>query len=324
MRCPYLREAQVKYCDATAPRKMIVRMPDEAPPEQELCSTGEFRRCQAMKEYREELPHRAHCPFLHESLVQYCAAVRQTKYVPYTRHTLQRCGYDNYRYCDIYQARQAETGNGRSERGEEAQIAPSAGGDRMSRVKGITLPAELLYTPNHWWLDPGPSHSAHIGVDGFLARVLGPVSAVEFRTVSGTVRPTIAITLSGTELHLTFPAYFAIRGFNSHLRAHPEKLNREPYTCGWLFEGSLADRTGVEQGGLPAWLGRRDEAERTIACHSDILPALVHRPAMDIPVGLSATDGGAIIDRLAGGLSKAEIQSLYDEMFSPLVQWSRR
>ena len=100
MRCPFLREAQVKFCRASAYRKMIVRLAEQ--PEHERCSSREYVNCPAAKQHMEDRPSIDHCPFLHESLVQYCTAAAVTKYIPYTESVLSQCGTESHKYCELY------------------------------------------------------------------------------------------------------------------------------------------------------------------------------------------------------------------------------
>ena len=44
------------------------------------------------------------CPFLHESLVQYCGAASLTKYIPYSEAVLSHCGTESHRYCELFLA----------------------------------------------------------------------------------------------------------------------------------------------------------------------------------------------------------------------------
>ncbi|MFZ4621995.1 MAG: hypothetical protein ACOYNS_15645, partial [Bacteroidota bacterium] len=102
MRCQFLREAQVKFCRASAYRKMIVRLAEQT--ENERCSSKEYVTCPAAKQHLEVNPSSSHCPFLHESLVQYCTAAAVTKYIPYTESVLSQCGTDSHKYCELHLA----------------------------------------------------------------------------------------------------------------------------------------------------------------------------------------------------------------------------
>src|SRR5215475_13748639 len=92
MTCPILREAQVKYCQTAALRKLIpIARTGRA---EEKCSTGEYANCSVFraKGSPEGPAGEGPCPFLRESLMQYCAAAPVTKLVPYSESLLSRCG----------------------------------------------------------------------------------------------------------------------------------------------------------------------------------------------------------------------------------------
>ena len=100
IRCPFLREAQVKYCQGSAIKKMIVRT--ENNPDDERCSSGEYVHCPSLKQHHEEYSPGTRCPFLQESLVQYCSASSVVKFIPYSESSIIRCGNDAHRYCDLF------------------------------------------------------------------------------------------------------------------------------------------------------------------------------------------------------------------------------
>ena len=47
-------------------------------------------------------------------------------------------------------------------------------------VDGIPVPLNLAYAPNHMWLDVGDDGCRHVGIDAFLARIIGTVDAISF------------------------------------------------------------------------------------------------------------------------------------------------
>ena len=103
MRCPFLCEARVKSCGASDFKKMIVRIPSLSENEtNERCSTGEYVTCPWVKQRHEEFPNEARCPFLQESLAQYCSGSSVVKYVPYSDPSLTRCGTSSHRYCELF------------------------------------------------------------------------------------------------------------------------------------------------------------------------------------------------------------------------------
>ena len=100
MRCPFLREAQVKFCQVAPARKMIPRIPVLGV--HEKCNSADYMTCPAAKEYHEVVPNQDHCPFLQESLMQYCEAAPVIKFLPYSESILSRCGNDDHLRCEVY------------------------------------------------------------------------------------------------------------------------------------------------------------------------------------------------------------------------------
>ena len=110
------------------------------------------------------------CPFLHESLMQYCAAASVTRLVPYSESLLSRCGNPSYRYCELYL--------------QMAHPLPPA-----ETVDGLPMPADLGYSANHMWLDTaaqaGGDGVCYAGIDAFLSRMLGPGGTGQLRVATG-------------------------------------------------------------------------------------------------------------------------------------------
>jgi len=228
MRCPFLREANVRYCRAAPLKKMIVHRPGQ--PSSERCSSPEYVRCPVARENTPK-PGESCCPFLHECLVQYCAAASVTKYIPYSESGLSRCGNDSHRYCDLYLA-VASGGGG-------AETAPDIIGHASAEsVVGMQLPQNLWYSRNHLWLDMSPDGMVHIGIDAFLAAVLGEIHRVEFVDARGSCHPSVVMSVREADLPLTFPNRIDQVQPNGSLRSAPEKLTAHPYGSGWLFEGT--------------------------------------------------------------------------------------
>ena len=230
MRCPFLREATVRYCRAAPLKKMIVHRPGQASVER--CSSPDYVRCPVA---RQQLPHHngdSRCPFLHECLVQYCAAASVTKYIPYSESALSRCGTDSHHYCDLYLA--VASGSG------DAEPRDAGSDDRPSSdsVDGLPLPRALWYTHNHLWLDISADGMIHLGVDAFLSAFLGGVQKIDFVEARGLCHPTAVLSVRDVALRLVFPNLVDVLRPNGSLKTAPEKAAVHPYGSGWLFEGT--------------------------------------------------------------------------------------
>jgi len=220
MKCPFLKEARVKYCDKSAFRKMIRVAGNVA---QETCSSARYKQCAVYGRYAEDSQDRQ-CPYLRESLAQYCAASTISRFIPYSEPLLSRCGSDSYRYCDVYL-------------GAANPPAQAADGKRDASVGGIRVPTWLDYSANHMWLDAANGGSCHLGLDAFLTRVLGTVERITFLKQTGVHRPSAVLTVRGVDLEVVFPNPILLTASNLYLRANPAKLTLDPYGMGWLFQG---------------------------------------------------------------------------------------
>ena len=220
MTCPFLKEAQVKYCRSSSVRKLIpLAVGGKA---EEKCSSADFVNCPVYRMNPEEAS--GTCPYLGESLMQYCAAAPVMKMVPYSESLLSRCGTEGYRYCELYL--------GMAHPGLDAE-----------EVDGIALPEWLQYSANHMWVDVTEDGTCHAGIDAFLSRALGRIDRISYIWQSGRHRPAAVLTVAGTDLEVVFPNPFVLTRCNLYLRADPARLTTEPYTGGWLFEGTPLPET---------------------------------------------------------------------------------
>lgn len=319
MRCPFLREAQVKFCQASPFKKMIVRTPGQA--ENEKCSSPDYVSCPAAKQSHEEFPSQTHCPFLTESLVQYCSAASVTKFIPYSESVLSRCGTENHRYCELYMAlahtdphKPPVNSNNRQQENQEQWI------------DGIQIPNNLSFSANHLWLDAGEDGCYHVGIDGFLASVLGEVEAVNFVTLRGLNRPTVVLTARGVDLQMMFLNPMLITRTNSYLRTRPDKAVTEPYGIGWLFEGAeLKPETkkseATASNGMIHGKAVRDWMRRELNRMSEFVHEEFSR--IDLHGQPLLADGGAFTGGLVRHLNRDEILHLFNEFFSPYASWRR-
>jgi glycine cleavage system H lipoate-binding protein len=289
MTCPFLREAQVKFCHASSVRKLIPMRfaPAGGGGAEEKCSSEAYLTCRVYQSLAMEGPAGGPCPCLGESLMQYCAAAPVAKLVPFSESLLSRCGNDSHRYCELY----------------GAMAHPAAGGDE---VDGIAMPAELSYAANHFWLEVGEDGQCHAGIDAFLSRALGKVERVQYVWQQGVHRPAAILTAGGVDWEVVFPNPLLLTGCNLYLRANPTRLNSEPYTAGWLFEGRVVEGTTdnlMQAAPARAWM------ERDVRRISESLQQ---------GSGMSA-DGGLFAVGVLNSLERESRPALFHEFFSPFA-----
>jgi len=315
MRCPFLREAQVKSCRSSPFRTMIVRLP--AQKDAERCSSPDYVHCPAARRHHEERPSPDHCPFLQESLVQYCAAISITKYIPYSESLLSPCGTESHRYCEPYLAMADPEAAGSPLTPDHDQTNDSG---QEYAVDGIRIPGWLWYAPNHMWLDISADGLLHVGIDAFLARTLGSPDDLTFITTKEAHRPAIAFNVRGVDLQLVFPNLMLITRTNSYLRANLSKISTDPFTLGWLFEGQEPGRPAdTHPSSIRNGLISGQEAAAWMRGEVCRMNTRVHDfAAYDqgrTPIAMA--DGGRPVPGIMQQLDRERILRLFHEFFSP-------
>jgi glycine cleavage system H lipoate-binding protein len=291
---------------------MIVRLAEQ--PANERCSSPEYVDCPAAKQHLEDRPSIDHCPFLHESLVQYCTAATVTKYIPYSESVLSQCGTDSHKYCELFLALAQP-----HEKGDFPAHNTAHGNGHCSAVEDIQVPSNLYYAPNHMWMEVGDDGVAHIGVDAFLTKVLGSVENITFVTTKGMHRPTVSFTVRGVDLQFIFPIRMNITKANTYLRTNPAKIFSEPYTVGWLFEAT-EDKSRTNTPSRNGLLTGTD-AVRWMRSELDRMTALAHQLTAlpDMRGAVLMADGGYFQTGIAHCLVKEELLRLYNDYFSPFA-----
>ena len=274
MACPFLKEGRAHYCHAAPARKLILDGPGVSGGGR--CLSPEYHRCDLVGKSE---PRLERCPHLEEIHVQYCGATSPTKLIPYSESQLSNCTTGGYRYCDPYLT--------------------------LARPHGVLAPpADLYYAPNHFWLAAVESGFCYIGIDLFLAEVVGNIDGLTFVATHGTQQPAVALTVRGVEWPMTFPNPLLVQKVNSHLRSDPKRLTGDPYGSGWLFAGwELGERTkaGLIAGPhAAAW--QAEEKERL---------------AREIHETLAVTcDGGRPVRAISELLSRQQLVCLFQHFFS--------
>lgn len=272
MSCPFLREGRARYCHAAPVRKLILDGPGAS--EGGRCATRRYVDCDlAVKE--DTVQDR--CPHLEDIRVQYCGVSPIPKLVPFSESQLSSCTNATFRYCDSYL--------------------------HLAQPHATTPPETFLYSSNHFWLDAEASGMCHVGVDTFLAHVVGNVDGVTFVSPRGTHCPALALTVHGVEWPMSFPNPMMIQKVNSRLRSDPTRLTADPYGAGWLFEGwEVPGRTraGLIAGPqAAAW----QEQER-------------ERLAKEIHEAAPSCDGGTAVRGVAQFLQRQDLVRLFQQFFS--------
>jgi glycine cleavage system H lipoate-binding protein len=174
------------------------------------------------------------------------------------------------------------------------------------------------------WMDVTDHGVVHIGVDGFLAGMLGGIESVSFATSQEVCRPAVFLSVRGIDLQLVFPRQLRISHPNASLSAHPVRLITDPYTLGWLFEGTI-ENSGAPDASPPIYEGLVTGGQAV-----EWMKEEVHRAALwahkmssksDADVGTLMADGGSMQAGLVQHLQRGEALQLMNDFFSPLASW---
>ncbi|MGA9117899.1 MAG: hypothetical protein WB699_00910 [Bacteroidota bacterium] len=302
MRCPFLREAQVKSCQASTFRKQIVRTAIQT--DDERCVSPDYVHCPIARQLHEELPSQSRCPFLQESLVQYCSAAPVAKFIPYSDSLLSRCGNGRHEYCDLYLT----------------VARPSVRDHNHPReTTDIFLPEHLRFTRNHLWIDVHDDGAFQIGIDALLAYVLGEIESVTYLPQKGISHPTAVLSAHGQDYHVVFPIPLVVSGFNSNLRVDPRRIIDDPYGRGWIFEGMDARLSEQKMAAALADLLTGSVVASWAQTDLQRVSAFVHdRTGRPDEHGVRVlNDGGLIGPDVLRFLAREEALELFNTFFSP-------
>ena len=301
MQCPFLRETQTESCRHSLFRKLIVRNPENL--SMERCSSKEYEHCPMYQSAPFPYDGEARCPYLEESLAQYCAAASVPKLIPFSEAVLSRCGSSAHRYCDLY-----------------VTMAHPQTAD-IPDVCGIPVPSWLSYAPNHMWLDEAEEGLCHIGVDALFSHALGTVDRITFLTNRGVHHPAVVLSAGEKDFQMVFPNRMHITGANVYLRANASRLTSDPYRSGWLFECRPAPEEGAAS---PSnGLRRGDEAVKWMRQEYGRIGSFVHSQACGVSVGEGAlvADGGHAARGFVEQMDREQAALLHHAFFSPA--WMR-
>ena len=115
----------------------------------------------------------------------------------------------------------------------------------------MTFPENLLYTPEHEWVDwaPGTQDPVAVGITSYAAESLGDIVFVELPAVgavvtSGEVCGELESTKSVSDLYA--PVGGEVVEVNSAAADDPSLINNDPYGGGWLFDVTVSDASSLD------------------------------------------------------------------------------
>ena len=111
-------------------------------------------------------------------------------------------------------------------------------------------PGDLLYTPNHIWLEHVGDNNYRAGITDFAQDELGDVVFVEApemgRRFEQEEECAVVESVKSTS-DIFCPASGTIVEINTALEDSPEIINSDPYADGWIFVIKIEDRAELEE-----------------------------------------------------------------------------
>jgi glycine cleavage system H protein len=112
----------------------------------------------------------------------------------------------------------------------------------------MEFPSKLRYTKDHEWIVL-EGNIATVGITDYAQKELGDIVFVDIDTkgkplTEGQVFGTVEAVKTVSDLFL--PVSGTIIEVNSHLEAHPDAVNSDPYGNGWMVKMEVDEPAHVE------------------------------------------------------------------------------
>jgi glycine cleavage system H protein len=117
-------------------------------------------------------------------------------------------------------------------------------------VSEISPPADLLYTPEHEWVQRTAPTTVRVGITDYAQGQLGDVVFVQLPAIGDEV--TAGSSMGEVESTKSVSDVFApltakVIAVNEDLDTSPEKVNSGPYTEGWLVELEVESAQALDE-----------------------------------------------------------------------------
>ena len=112
----------------------------------------------------------------------------------------------------------------------------------------MEVPENLLYTQEHEWVRVD-GKDAVVGITQFAQDQLGDIVFVELPEVGALIEQESSfgvVESVKTVSDLYAPVSGTITAVNKDLEAHPEQVNNEPYSKGWIIKIELTDKNELK------------------------------------------------------------------------------
>jgi glycine cleavage system H lipoate-binding protein len=126
--------------------------------------------------------------------------------------------------------------------GPSAVAVPARASLRQPAAAGagwFPIPLDRLFHRGHAWARPDADGLVTVGLDGFAAKLVGPLASVALPQIGGTVgqgeKAWRLVADDGRGVEMLSPVDGTIAEINTDLVRAPEAAQADPYGRGWLF-----------------------------------------------------------------------------------------
>ena len=191
--------------------------------------------------------------------------------------------------------------------GLEPEIMAKPQAPRVKREYGFEIPQDYCFHLGHTWVMKEGADDARIGVDKFVANLMGKIDHIDVCGANRWVRQgqkIVTLTSGGTSVDLLSPVEGVVTAVNDDVLRDPSLVTNDPYENGWIALVKSPDlkvnQRNLIQGSMVApWM--QNNAARLSAMLSPS-PAL-------------AQDGGTPISGLLPQLTPELRQKVVKEFF---------
>jgi glycine cleavage system H lipoate-binding protein len=191
--------------------------------------------------------------------------------------------------------------------GLEPEIMAKPQAPRVKREYGFEIPQDYCFHLGHTWVMKEGADDARVGVDKFVANLMGKIDHIDVCGANRWVRQgqkIITLTSGGTSVDLLSPVEGVVTAVNDDVLRDPSLVTNDPYENGWIAMVKSPDlkvnQRNLIQGSMVApWMQNNAARLRAMLSPS---PAL-------------AQDGGTPISGLLPQLTPELRQKVVKEFF---------
>ena len=121
--------------------------------------------------------------------------------------------------------------------GLEPEIMAKPQAPRVKREYGFEIPQDYCFHLGHTWVMKEGADDARIGVDKFVANLMGKIDHIDVCGANRWVRQgqkIVTLTSGGTSVDLLSPVEGVVTAVNDDVLRDPSLVTNDPYENGWI------------------------------------------------------------------------------------------